>query len=158
MSDRFTSKFLVSGLVIALLITTLGSALVYSSFQSAREETLDIIAREQSGLLAKDNEIFATELRDTFFAIDLLLTRASEEGEPPAEALRSALFANPSTVQARWLALDGQELIRFDRTTNGIERTADAALQNKSDRDYFKAMQNLAVGQGFMSRIDLNIE
>lgn len=158
MRKRFASNPLIGGFVFALLVAAVGSLSVYFSYQSARLEVVDRIVSEQASLLRKDNEIFATELRETLFSIDMLLTRTSEVGEPPAEALRSALFANPATFQARWLSLEGQELIRFDRTFNGIQRIADEALQNKASRYYVEALQSLEVGQGFMSRIDLNIE
>lgn len=156
--QRLISNAKTGSAAIALIFALISSTLVYLSYTASRQEGFHELAAQQTGLLTKDNEIFGASLRSTLFSLDLLLERAGQVGEPPAEALRSALFSNPATFQARWLSPLGEEITRFDRTAAGINRVPDAQLQDKSDRDYVKSMQQLAVGQGFMSRFDLNIE
>ena len=144
--------------VVALCVLALFSAAVYLNYQSKRAESLQHIIQEQSALLIKDNELIATELRETIYALQILLQRSEELGAPPAEALRSAIFANPAAFQARWISLDGQELIRFDHQGGEITEISAPELQDKSNRDYFRSMRDLEIGQIYISKFNLNVE
>ena len=143
---------------LSLCVFALLSAATYLNFQSKSSESLERIIAEQHSLLIKDNELIATELRETISALQILLQRAEELGAPPAEALRSAIFANRAAFQARWLSLDGQELVRFDRNGDEIAEVSRQKLQDKSDRDYFRSMRDLEVGQIYISEFNLNVE
>ena len=153
-----TSTFSIWSAGTLLLVALLSSFATDLSYRASHNKALNELANQQAAALTKDNEIFGTSIRSTISSLELLLARSDDLGSLPSEAIRSALFANPSTFQARWLSLNGKELIRFDKNFAGIERVPDSQLQDKSDRNYFKAMQQLAVGQIYMSRFDLNVE
>lgn len=72
----------------------------------------------------------------------------------------SLLGANQNYTQIRYLAVDGngKELVRVDRTSKGIHRVAESALQEKGDRDYFKNGIRLSQGSMMFSSIDYNVE
>lgn len=144
--------------LVALCVFALLSAAIYFSYQSKKSEALQHIIDEQGSLLIKDNELIATELRETIYALQVLYQRAEELGAPPAEALRSAIFANPSAFQARWLSLDGQELVGFDREAGKVTEVAAQELQDKTNRDYFRSMRELEIGQIYISKFNLNVE
>ena len=61
-----------------------------------------------------------------------------------------------SIDQLRLLDLHGREIVRVS-FNGGMPTTASAdVLQDKSDRYYFKAMQQLQSGQLYISELDLN--
>ncbi len=144
--------------IVALCLFLLLSTIISLNYQSQRTESLQRITKEQAALLIKDNELIATELRETIYALQILLQRAEELGAPPAEALRSAIFANSAAFQARWLSLEGQELMRFDRDAGVVSQVPEQELQDKSNRDYFRSMLDLEVGQIYISEFNLNVE
>lgn len=54
--------------------------------------------------------------------------------------------------------LQGKELIRAERSDQLIRLVPDSLLQNKGQRDYFKKTSQLAPGEVYFSKIDLNKE
>lgn len=65
---------------------------------------------------------------------------------------------NREYEQLRVLNAEGMELVRVDRHAGGVHVIPDASLQNKHDRDYFKASQTLQKGEIYTSPITLNRE
>jgi len=53
---------------------------------------------------------------------------------------------------------DGLELIRMERTSEGLRDASKALLQNKSSRDYFMQAAKISNNQVYVSNIDLNRE
>jgi len=151
-------KFIPQIATVAFLLLLILSTLIYLAFEARRVDSIENIKGEQLALLAKDNELVAVELRETIAALKALHERTNLLGQPSKEALRTAIFANPAAFQARWLSLEGQELIRFDRTPQGIVEVSNDSLQDKSGRDYFSAMTALRVGELYVSQFNLNIE
>lgn len=76
------------------------------------------------------------------------------------EILTAFVDANPDYFQARYIGLadGGREIIRAD-TVDGqtVSRPSDQ-LQQKGDRDYFRATLSLKPGQVYLSEINLNRE
>lgn len=144
--------------LVTLVVFLLLSLLIFVSYEAQRREAISQIIEEQGQLLNKDNELVGAELRETIHALELLYQRTEELGAPPVEAVRASLFNNRSTFQARWLSLEGLELMRFDRVQGEIVEQPKATLQNKSNRDYFNAMRKLGIGQIYISAFNLNVE
>jgi signal transduction histidine kinase len=74
------------------------------------------------------------------------------------KATQQAVFLNelePALDQIRYLDSSGHELIRVDR---GPQVVPFEALQDKSDRPYFKKASSLGRGQIYLSAFDLNVE
>lgn len=75
-----------------------------------------------------------------------------------AHIFTALLRANGDLVQARYLNPKGREVVRVDRTAVGVVRVNEDSLQDKGDRDYFKASTALGDGQVYVSDISLNEE
>lgn len=156
--DPLSTQHAPGASLIALGLAFLGCIGIYLIDAKFTRDTLERIIIEQSDYLNKDNNLIGTELSYTLEALSLLTKRTEEIGYLPEEALRNALFSNPTTFQARFLSLEGDEKVRFDRDSLGIRRLTDSELQSKLGRDYIQQMSALNDGQAFMSRIDLNME
>jgi|GEM_PF-2042060 len=61
-------------------------------------------------------------------------------------------------LQVRWLDADGMERLRVDRGETGPYALAKDQLQDKSEREYFTRVKDLAPGRVYVSSIDLNVE
>ncbi|VAW15335.1 Sensory box/GGDEF family protein, partial [hydrothermal vent metagenome] len=63
-------------------------------------------------------------------------------------------------LQVRFIGADhnGREIVRVDRTKNGIEVVAPDQFQEKGSRDYFLKTKSLGKNKIYISRIDLNRE
>lgn len=69
------------------------------------------------------------------------------------------LKADSQIMQLRFIDVQGNEKIRFDRRRDGtIDQTPRELLQNKSDRSYFKEFILLTENTIGFSKFDLNIE
>ncbi|MCB1889815.1 MAG: HAMP domain-containing histidine kinase [Rhodocyclaceae bacterium] len=85
---------------------------------------------------------------------------------PPGAARRDALAttfddflrAHPHYAQARLLDPDCRETVRVDRRSGTVGRIADAALQDKSRRDYCERPLAMRPGQQYLSPLNANIE
>jgi len=76
-----------------------------------------------------------------------------------AAVFAALLGSRPTYMQLRFLDADGQELVRVDRLPDGaIRRTADAGLQAKGDRPYFRGAARLPIGAVYVSDFELNQE
>ncbi len=74
------------------------------------------------------------------------------------QELQSFLRYKELYDQMRIIDVEGQELVRLNRSNDQIHVVAANQLQNKKDRYYFKRSNNLAPNSIFISPIDLNIE
>lgn len=70
------------------------------------------------------------------------------------------LLQNPAYFQIRFIgAADrGRELVRVEKNRDSILVTPEAELQDKSGRDYFRAVTALPPGKVFLSKINYNRE
>lgn len=73
---------------------------------------------------------------------------------------RSMVLADPSLEQVRFIGVDdgGREIVRVNRTANGIDIVADADLQRKGNRPYFLDTIRLPVGEVYLSEVNANVE
>ncbi|MCG6863177.1 MAG: PAS domain S-box protein [Chromatiaceae bacterium] len=84
---------------------------------------------------------------------------------PNADSLRTLQSSfltlarrNPFYQQVRWIDEAGMERIRIERDQNEPYVVDSGDLQNKRHRYYFAAANALAVGDLYISRLDLNVE
>jgi PAS domain S-box-containing protein len=77
-----------------------------------------------------------------------------------ARVFLALLQRNPNYAQIRWIDENGRELVRVNRSQDGGRPVivAEAALQDKSSRDYFLETTRMEIGKIFVSELDLNIE
>ncbi|AHF05471.1 hypothetical protein MARPU_08065 [Marichromatium purpuratum 984] len=68
------------------------------------------------------------------------------------------MTAKPQYDQVRWIDESGMERVRIDQSSKGPRGAAPIALQDKSARYYFTATMALAVGDIYVSPLDLNVE
>jgi len=68
------------------------------------------------------------------------------------------MTAKPQYDQVRWIDETGMERVRIDQSPKGPRATAPIALQDKSARYYFTATMALALGEIYVSPLDLNVE
>ena len=74
------------------------------------------------------------------------------------ELFRAFMSAYPEYLQVRLITTNGMESIRLNRRGEQVELVVDSALQNKSDRPYFKEAVGLDQGEFYLSDFDLNQE
>lgn len=88
------------------------------------------------------------------------MTQDSERKSQLAQVFAEMLRSKPFYVQVRLIGIadDGREIVRADRTGDGIVRIEGANLQQKADRDYFRETLARPAGQIYMSSISLNRE
>ena len=76
--------------------------------------------------------------------------------EGPQSLLQTLLAWSPNVYQARYLDINGAEIIRVDKVAGEIKIATN--LQDKSKRDYFVETIKLDKGQIYVSDLDLNVE
>jgi PAS domain S-box-containing protein len=67
-------------------------------------------------------------------------------------------LAKPNVYKIRLFDMTGQELIRINRLSTGMEVVPPEQLQNKSTRYFFKELKTLSAGEVYVSPLDLNVE
>jgi len=72
--------------------------------------------------------------------------------------LRNFMLSRGIYDQLRLLDLNGHEIVRVNRKGQDAVSVLKNDLQDKSDRYYFRSVRDLAVGEVFVSRLDLNVE
>ncbi|AFZ06387.1 methyl-accepting chemotaxis sensory transducer [Oscillatoria nigro-viridis PCC 7112] len=66
--------------------------------------------------------------------------------------------AKPYYMQLRYIDNSGKEIVRVDSDGKNIQVIPDSQLQNKADRDYFRATMKLKSGEVYVSSLELNQE
>jgi PAS domain S-box-containing protein len=71
-----------------------------------------------------------------------------------------AIMARRNTLyqQIRWIDENGSERVRVTREGGHVSVADAGQLQDKSDRYYFKRARSLAIGELYISHLDLNVE
>jgi len=72
--------------------------------------------------------------------------------------LRNFMLSKGIYDQLRLLDLNGREIVRVNRKGQDAVAVLKNDLQDKSNRYYFRSVKDLAIGEVFVSRLDLNIE
>ncbi len=157
---RFGVYFICSFLLAALA----GLLLV---FLSARSSVSDVLQQEVS-LLGHAHDLMSHELRrlptplQQLAASEAVSDFLREPSQPNREAV-NGLFLTllryaPEYQQARILGSSGRELVRVEVGPAGPLVVEQVALQDKSERNYFREGMNLGQGQFYLSPLDLNME
>ena len=72
--------------------------------------------------------------------------------------LRNFMLSKSIYDQLRLLDQNGHEIVRVNRKGQDAVAVLKNDLQDKSNRYYFRSVRDLAVGEVFVSRLDLNVE
>jgi len=159
----FTLYFLVFGVVIALITSMIN----YKANFTDIDNKLQHLATSESEF--KRNVLF-----DYISSVDMMLAAITEndlthkyiksgtsaDKQNLKNLFYALAYANKDIMQLRYIDASGQELIRIDRDKRSHEllMVAEASLQNKSNRYYFKEASQLMSHQFWHSNIDLNME
>lgn len=115
----------------------------------------------QKRLLSQGTNNVLSDL--TFLTLENELGKYMETGDPKAleEAKKeyaSFALSKKRYDQIRLLDEKGMEVVRVNYNDGKPIIVADAALQDKSNRYYFKETYRLSKGEAFISPLDLNVE
>ncbi len=174
MSSRwqFSLYFLIAVISIAI-VAVLADRQTINNHNSELKTDIIINLHEMETLLLDEYRGYKEDITFLFKTPPISgLTRASENtGVDPLDGTTTELWknrlaqifisfmeSNPSYFQLRLLDAQGKELVRVDKSDGRVIRRPDNDLQDKSDRFYFSQSSQLAEGQLFISRIDLNRE
>ncbi len=161
---RIQDKLLLA-IVIAVLLPLIGTGLYGnwitsrilqdSAIQNAENETAQQVQHIE-GLLytAREDVRFLSRLS----SVQQLVNGAAAERKRVADDF--AAFARERGIydQIRYIAADGNEIVRVNFNGGNVEIVPPAALQNKAQRYYFQEGMKLNAGEIFVSAIDLNRE
>lgn len=77
-----------------------------------------------------------------------------------ASIFRSIMEARPHYTQMRYIGVDanGREIVRVNRTENGLETVKEKELQTKSEEPYFKAVVESSLKHTYFSPVTYNRE
>ncbi|MBU2975503.1 sensor histidine kinase [Zobellia sp. B3R18] len=101
-------------------------------------------------------ELYSISKKNVIFLRDLIETdlKANAPLEVPQKKLSQFLKIDPNYFQARFIDLEGMEVIRVEHKDSVMASTS----QFKGKRDYFKKTMELNKGEFYISNMDLNIE
>lgn len=160
----FLTRFL-GYLGVAIPLISLAFALAYLGF--ARGALREVSAVEQrqtlvaAATIGNDLQAVVADLlvmADSTALRNLLREDSPETRQQLGRELRSLLDHKPAYGQIRYLDHTGQEVVRTQRTQNGLELVPAGRLQSKSDRYYFRETIQLPERRIFVSPFDLNVE
>ena len=170
--SKLKKKLLLSLLLVALLPTVLlGSYSLYSANKSLRESSI-LSLGSKTTLTSERIETFLENissdihyLRDSS-SIRLYLSSLNTENERSKVLLRKNVemslneFVDKKKIyqQARFIGIDGKEVVRINYDGIHAKTVSQNDLQNKKNSDYFNDAIKLAEGEILISTIDLNRE
>lgn len=151
--------------ILLIFIFLSASLPVYLQYKKGLEEQL--IAQEETSVVSA-KQMIQKEMYEQLHIFDMLvksniLNDYLNEGTREQRDRLEDFFQSISTSfhrfdQIRLLSNSGQEKIRINLVDGEGLLVPDDQLQNKTQRYYFKAAQQLPAGQIFVSAMDLNIE
>lgn len=107
----------------------------------------------------QEKDTFITMLSEYSSIKELLNTKKTTYKKTVEEFLYSLAKGSKSIMQLRVIDTLGKEIVKIDRVNgSNIVKVKDKALQDKSDRNYFKKFSLLTKGEVGFSDIDLNVE
>ncbi|MEW8084814.1 MAG: sensor domain-containing diguanylate cyclase [Candidatus Thiodiazotropha endolucinida] len=162
-------KELILSFLMLFIPASLLLALIFYAFstQTEKYELQTTLIREEAALNS------ASELTSLLFEQKLSDLMVLAEGEvlrsyihdPSLKnwvrvAREFSLFARrkPKYFQLRYIDNSGMEVIRINSDDNVQEIVPQSEMQNKADRYYFKEAIKLALGEIYISPLDLNVE
>lgn len=152
--------------LLVFLTAILIGAVVYFGYQN-------LARQQQQQYLEHLVELTATAMqgdvntlkKELFLLGQVPLYNGLRDEQPTAripelqELFRKIAESHAAIEQLRLLDLEtGQELIRVDQRERQVRVLEDAELQNKQSRDYFQQARQMALGDLYVSAINLNRE
>lgn len=121
--------------------------------EATLSESLNVLNRRLASV--RDNLLFLSR--------QPLLLKALDSSSTVDSQVLAQLFEQFSSSarvydQIRWIDERGQEQVRVEYSESQVKVVPPESLQNKSDRYYFIETMNLAKGEFYLSRFDLNQE
>ncbi|WP_031214939.1 sensor histidine kinase [Marinomonas profundimaris] len=157
---------------IAVFITVLS----FGSYRYFLDNKISQLAWTESEVLSRSASAFSREIghikRVTLLLRNSVNARLISQQAPASDQMASSddwkvrvadefsRFAQTSRLisQVRWIAPNGQELVRINAQDGVITRVSESQLQDKSDRGYVKNAPRVGDNTVYISSLDLNIE
>jgi PAS domain S-box-containing protein len=153
-----TLKYFIPGL---LLLTT---AIGIHYLVIAREQNL-LLAREESLKVEQTTKRLEQQIlqlqADTLRFAQLVERQTGpvvSNLDAMARQFRHIMAFKPQYAQVRFIAANGVEQVRLERTASGLSRQAEHLLQDKSHRPYFQKGMALQPGNVYLSALNFNVE
>lgn len=158
----------VEALAIFLILGAAVFTPLYLLYLTETSADLEKIKREEVNALNLSRTLIDTEIgavvSDTRYLAGLWALRhwIGSGDRAARRALAEDYLAftaeKPVYGQVRFLDIDGQEIVRIQRTDDSAEIVPVDRLQDKYERDYVRDIRNLDKGEVYVSRFDLNVE
>lgn len=106
------------------------------------------------------HKLYNISKKDILFIKDLIELDFKAKQPTNLTALKFLRFLeiDDNYFQARYIDLNGQEIIRVDNSNDDITILPNSQLQNKGKRYYFEETIKLESGEVFISSLDFNVE
>lgn len=157
-------RFILLLLLFSVLFLAFAGPIYWQYTQKQQERML---AQEETSVVAA-TQMIQKEMYEQLHLLELLKNSPAmieylSSGSTADRTRLEVLFKHAATTynrfdQIRLLDNSGHELVRVNMSDNEALTVAVEALQDKSQRYYFQESKTLAVGQVFVSRMDLNVE
>jgi signal transduction histidine kinase len=152
------------------------SVLSFGSYRYFLDNKISQLAWTESEVLSRSASAFSREIghikRVTLLLRNSVNARLISQQAPASDQMASSddwkarvadefsRFAQTSRLisQVRWIAPNGQELVRINAQDGVITRVSESQLQDKSDRGYVKNAPRVGDNTVYISSLDLNIE
>lgn len=178
-NPRFKQKLALLSCAIALLTSGLISSFyIYRTYMISLENGINHIASQTHLAVPNIKNSFLQMYNDAFIFTHMPAikdyadykynqTKLQEAHRTPKDLLPiiSTYFINliqirPEYMQVRFIGIDnnGKEIVRVNRTKDGIEVVQQDKLQEKGNEPYFKDSLSLKDGQTYFSKVTLNRE
>ena len=154
--------------VLTMFIVNLFNGSIISSANASEiENSIQIkasneiaIKREYLKHIISQQERLLTSLVDTPFMNAYIAKNQESDRDSLSELFLTAATINKYYMQVRFIDAQGQEKIRIEQSSNDSAPMIikEAALQDKSSREYFTATQKTPAGELWHSPFDLNRE
>lgn len=159
-------------LLVAVIPTAIAGVIgIYASLDTLRSETLDHLQQEVTVRTQGVGRFFDQLAAELLYLADALsleeLREARQKGDPQSIDAATARLerdyltlaaAYPHIYQIRYLAADGQEIVRVDKKDGRVFIVPRDQLQNKRERYYFGEAMGRRSGELYVSPLDLNVE
>ncbi|MET0063605.1 MAG: sensor domain-containing diguanylate cyclase [Candidatus Thiodiazotropha endolucinida] len=162
-------KELILSFLMLFIPASLLLALIFYAFstQTEKYELQTTLIREEAALNSASeltSLLFEQKLSDLMVLAEGEVLRGYIHDQSLKNWIRVArefsLFARrkPKYFQLRYIDNSGMEVIRINSDDNVQEIVPQSEMQNKADRYYFKEAMKLALGEIYISPLDLNVE
>lgn len=153
-------------LIFATVVLFLGG-IGYTYYGKTVKLAEERVQADQRLKLSEKKNLIALHFSDTLYDTQILAERVGRltnpDGEREENLLVGELFVSfcrykTEYGQIRFIANDGNEIMRVERRENRVVTVTKDGLQDKKDRYYFQAASRLEPGDVYVSPLDLNVE